>query len=102
MARRKAKRSGRSKKSIAILPLAGTAVGFGSGAVEGYNQTKDIKGVVNQSVYRMTGFSMTAGTWTPGAATGGMIVLGSVGISMIGRKLGLNKYIPMPKGFKLF
>jgi hypothetical protein len=50
----------------------------------------------------MTGFSMTAGTWTPGAATGGMIVLGSVGISMIGRKLGLNKYIPMPKGFKLF
>ena len=100
MARRR-KKARRAKKSIAIVPTAAAVVGIGGGFVEGYRQAGP-EGAMTQGIYRLTGYDVKANTFTPSAATGGMLILGTAAATMVARKLRLNSYITLPRGWRLF
>jgi hypothetical protein len=91
----------RHKKSIPLIPLA-TAIGpsiitFVGDMQAGFSVSQSLNDVTT----KMIGIGMD-GKFDPAQATNGMIALGGIGISIVGRKLGLNKYVPLPKGFRLF
>lgn len=73
------------------------------GAYEAYNQGALTPfGVAQQTLYRMTGYDYTQKTWNPAEAKGAMLIIGGAVATKLGRKLGLNRIVPLPKGFKLF
>lgn len=89
------------KKNISIIGTLGLLLGIGIGALEGWEQGGTLKGAAIQSIYRLTGIDVIKKKWVPGDATGGMIFLGSVGATIVGRKVGVNRMVPLPKGFKV-
>lgn len=102
MAKRRKKYSGRKKKSMSIVGTGSVIAGVGIGLLEGWEQTKTVKGALVQCVYRLSGVDVPNGKWVPKDATGGMIILGGAAVSMAGKKVGANRYIPLPKGITAF
>lgn len=97
----KQKRSS-SKRPLSIVGTGGLLAGIGIGALEGWEQTKTLKGALVQSVYRLTGLDVINNKWDYKAATGGAIALGAIGLSAAGKKLRVNRYVPLPKGVVAF
>jgi hypothetical protein len=101
MARRKKKRGGGGRKQIRIIPIAGAATSAFSvySTVSPHWGTDAFPQVMSEA---LTGYNPAVG-WVPATAMKTYGPVGAaIGISYIGRKLGLNRHIPLPKGIQLF
>ncbi len=92
MARRKKSRGGRRR----VIRIAATA-GAAGGALNAYNayKTAGAPGVIEA----YSGYNTAAGTFNIMNATSTHATIAGAVVSMLGAKLGLNKYLP--KGFGL-
>jgi hypothetical protein len=102
MARRKKGRRGRGKKSVAIVPYLGMAAGaLGAyGTIKPFIGTPDMGDVVVES---LTGYSIKSGEWhSTHMKPTYLPIIGATAASIVGKKLRLNKYIKLPKGFRMF
>jgi hypothetical protein len=115
MAKRKAKASKRRsygrkmkrtvRRHARKTPLIITAAAVIPTAITAYNSINSgqgMKGAAINNIYLWTGFDASSGTWDPSKAQTGMYLLGAVGVSIVGRKLGLNKYNPFKHKFNIF
>lgn len=104
MARRRygRRRGGHRSKSIGIVPTVTTilpsVITFASDIKGGFT----VQQSANDVVMKLTGFNMGTGKFNPDHATNGMIAIGGIAVTYIGRKLRLNRYVPLPKGIKIF
>jgi len=84
---RKKRRGGRRR--IIRVAATGGAIGAGLMAYQAYQS-----GGPSGAVQVMTGYDPSSGTFAFSSATGLQAMLAGAAISMVGAKLGLNKYLP--------
>jgi hypothetical protein len=104
---RKRKKSYRRRNVKRVIPLAATFVPSVITAYDSVKAGQGASGAATNVIYQMTGYNTITGQldWYGGgteAQRNGVILLGGCAVGIVGRKLGLNKHIPLPKGWKMF
>ncbi len=84
---RKKKRGGRRR----VIRVAATGGALGAGLMA-YNAYQS--GGAPAAVQVMTGYDPSSGTFAFSSATGLHAMLAGAAVSMVGAKLGLNRYLP--------
>ena len=101
MARRKAKRKGSRKQKPSIV----SALAFVPGAhysYVGYTQ-KGLEGAATHALHGFTGYNANTNKFEMEGLKRGLIpAAGILAISMVGKKMGLNRYVPKWIPIKLF
>jgi hypothetical protein len=102
---RKKKRSGRRGKKGSIVTLGAAFVPTAVTASNSFATGQGARGALINSVYELTAYNMNTGKFELGqarAGQNGMILLGGIGVSIVGKKLGLNRYVPKFMGYNFF
>ena len=103
MARRRTKRTKRAKPRPGLIPMIATVAPPAASAYTSWKSGQGADGVAVNLVYGYTGYDMTNQKWDMAGMKNILAptVVG-LGVSMVGKKLKLNRYVPKWLPFNIF